>query len=221
MGNRTPRRQRGQATIEYVFLLMLVAMISFLAVVTLGKNVNSVFSNISNAIGPVSVYCTPPSGSGSLNVTAVTPTTITAGEQMRICGTGFGTQTGNYVEIVQGSNDFKSSNNCMTITNWQSNEIDLRAPDSQCANLVPGGAATTLTVNVSSVASNSTSLTPTNPVLSSVSPTSLEDNQSITVTGTNFGTLLGTSDYVEIDSPPTPGNYWQNGPGSGTAALSP
>ena len=123
------------------------------------------------ASGGVAFTVTP--GIGSLS-----PIAGPEGAVVEITGTNFG--------AVQGSSTVEFNGTPATPTNWSDTSITVTVP--------AGATSGNVVVTVDGVASNGAAFAVgTDPVISSVSPSSGSSGTTVTVTGANFGAVQGTS----------------------------
>jgi hypothetical protein len=111
------------------------------------------------------------------NITSLSPISGAVGTAVTITGTNFGATRGTSTVTFNGT--------AATPTSWTSTKI---------VAAVPTGATTGgVVVTVGSQASNAVNFTVPAPTITSLSPTSGIVGTSITIKGTNFGTVQGTS----------------------------
>jgi len=113
----------------------------------------------------------------SPSITSVSPSTARAGDSITINGTNFGSTQGTG-KVWLGSKLAGS------ITSWSSTQI--------VATVASGSISGTVQVQQNSVWGNSLSFTVITPVISSVSPTTARAGDSITISGTGFGSTQGS-----------------------------
>ena len=112
-------------------------------------------------------------------IAGIDPSSGTVGTSAIITGTNFGPTQGNSTITFNGT--------AASTTNWTATSI---------TTTVPTGATTgNVVVTVGSLASNGVSFTVTvpAPTITSLNPNSGESGTSVTITGTNFGAMQGTS----------------------------
>ena len=113
----------------------------------------------------------------SPSITSISPTTARAGDSITITGTNFGS--------TQGSGQvWLGSKLAGSYVSWSNTQI--------VATVASGATSGTAQVKQSGVWGNSVSLTVITPVITSVSPTTARAGDSITITGTGFGSTQGS-----------------------------
>ena len=126
-------------------------------------------------------------------ITGLSPTTGAVGDAVTISGTTFG--------ATQGTSTVTFNGSVATPTSWSNTSIV--AP-------VPSGATTgAVVVTVSGSASNGVTFT-VGPKINSLSPTSGAVGDSITVSGTNFGSIQGTSTVTFSGTSASPSSWSAN-----------
>jgi glucan 1,4-alpha-glucosidase len=137
-------------------------------------------------------------------ISAVSPTSASAGTQVTVTGTGFGaTQGSGYLTFSDDGTNWGAPPDTATFTldSWSNTAITFTVPTPSGSSgqfaVVPGSTAT-ITVTDSVGTSNTEDLAITagpTPAISAISPTSASAGTQVTLTGTNFGTTQGSS-YV-------------------------
>ena len=150
---------------------------------TNGSVVVSVGGLLSNGVG-----FTVTSGPG---ITALSPASGPAGTSVTITGNGFGATQGSSTVAFNGTSAAPAS--------WSVTSIV--AP-------VPAGATTgNVAVTVGGIASNPVSfVVSAAPIITSLSPTSGSTNTAVTISGSGFGSTVGTVNFTCISSP-CPSNH--------------
>ncbi|HEY2115200.1 MAG TPA: IPT/TIG domain-containing protein [Candidatus Angelobacter sp.] len=123
-------------------------------------------------------------------VSSVTPLSGTAGTAVAISGSNFGAAAGTV----------KFNGTTATITSWSSASISANVP----ALATSGSLVVTTSIGI---ASNSTSFTIPAPNISNISPSAARAGASVTINGTNFGSVTGTVTFSGIAGSPT---SWSN-----------
>lgn len=110
-------------------------------------------------------------------ISSISPTSARAGDQVTINGTNFG--------ATQGSGTvWLGSKYAASIVSWSSTQI--------VAVVASGAVSGTVQVQQSGVWGNTVAITIITPDITSVSPTTARAGDSITITGTGFGTTQGS-----------------------------
>src|ERR1044071_3482377 len=123
-------------------------------------------------------------------VSSVSPLTGTAGTAVAISGSNFGAATGTV----------KFNGTTASIASWSSTSISTSVP----ALTTSGGLVVTTSIGL---ASNSTSFTIPTPNISNISPSTARAGTSVTISGTNFGSVAGTGTFKGVaGSPPSWGH---------------
>jgi uncharacterized membrane protein YdjX (TVP38/TMEM64 family) len=113
----------------------------------------------------------------SPSITSISPTTARAGDSITITGTNFGS--------TQGSGQvWLGSKLAGSYVSWSNTQI--------VATVASGATSGTAQVKQSGVWGNSVALTVITPVITNVSPTTARAGDSITITGTGFGSTQGS-----------------------------
>ena len=123
-------------------------------------------------------------------VSSVSPLTGTAGTAVTISGSNFGAATGTV----------KFNGTTALITSWSSTSISANVP----ALATSGSVVVTTSIGL---ASNSTSFTIPAPNISNISPSAARAGASVTIGGTNFGSVAGTVTFNGVAGSPT---SWSN-----------
>ena len=123
-------------------------------------------------------------------VSSVTPLSGTAGTAITISGSNFGAATGTV----------RFNGTTASITSWSSTSISANVP----ALATSGSLVVTTSLGL---ASNSTSFTIPAPNISNISPSTARAGASVTINGTNFGSVAGTVTFNGITGSPT---SWSN-----------
>jgi hypothetical protein len=110
-------------------------------------------------------------------ISSVSPTTARAGDSITITGTNFGATQGTGAVWL-------GSKNAGSIVSWSDTQI--------VATVASGSVTGTAQVQQGGVWANYGTFTVLTPTISSVSPTTARAGDSITITGTNFGTTQGS-----------------------------
>lgn len=116
-------------------------------------------------------------------INSISPTSGPTGSSVIIAGTNFGSSQGSSQALFNGAPG--------TVSSWS---------DTQVIATVPSGATTgPVTILVNGISSNGVTFTvttpppPSNPVISTLSPLSGEVGIAVTVSGSNFGSSMGSS----------------------------
>jgi hypothetical protein len=127
-------------------------------------------------------------------ITGLSPALGPVGSSVTVSGANFGS--------AQGTSTIKFNGTSATPTSWSATSI---------AVPVPSGATTgSVVVTVSGIASNGVTFTvSSNPNITSLSPTSGAISTSVTINGTNFGTIKGTS-VVTFNGTAAPPTSWSS-----------
>ena len=123
-------------------------------------------------------------------VSSVTPLSGSAGTAIAISGSNFGTTTGTVT--------FNGTS--APVIAWSSTSISANVP----ALATSGGLVVTSSLGI---ASNSTSFTIPTPNISNISPSAARAGASVTIGGSNFGSVAGTVTFNGIAGSPT---SWSN-----------
>src|SRR6478609_3853856 len=123
-------------------------------------------------------------------VSSVSPLTGTAGTAVAISGSNFGATTGTVT----------FNGTTAPVTSWSSTSISANVP----ALATTSGLVVTTSIRI---ASNSTSFTIPAPNISNISPSAARAGASVTISGTNFGSVAGTVTFNGIAGSPT---SWSN-----------
>jgi YD repeat-containing protein len=118
-----------------------------------------------------------PATTGPPSITAVTPSSGTAGASVTITGTNFG--------AVQGTGKVTFNGAAASITSWSNTSIRATVPV-----LVSSG--NVVVTSGDGTASNGVSFTIPAPSIGNISPDSARPGTSVTISGTNFGSLPGS-----------------------------
>jgi hypothetical protein len=134
--------------------------------------ITATFAGVSSS---TSVTVTPPIVPIVPNITDVSPATATAGNQVTVTGTGFGSSQGNG-SVWLGST-------LGTIVTWS---------DTQVIAKVAAGSTTGIAqIQQAGISSNTLPFNVITPIISSVTPASGLAGTPVTINGTGFGTVTG------------------------------
>jgi len=137
--------------------------------------------------GNVTVTRDPAAGGGTSNpetltiepdITSINPTTASIGDALTINGTGFEDARG-----VNGKVTFAGSGDTTTVTSWSATQIVLN---------VPAGTTTgNVTVTTNALLTSDAATLTIKPAITNFSTTSPAIGEELTITGTNFGAVIG------------------------------
>ena len=122
--------------------------------------------------------CLPLSAQSAPQITAVTPTTATAGTQVTIAGTGFG--------ATQGSGNVWLGSTYGVVVSWSDTQI--------VATVASGSSSGVAQVLQDGVWGNQVAFTVVTPTISGISPSAGGPGTQITVNGTGFGATQGSGE---------------------------
>jgi hypothetical protein len=126
--------------------------------------------------GSTSVTVTPAVVPAVPNISSVSPATATAGTQVTVTGTGFGSSQGNG-SVWLGST-------IGSVVSWSDTQV--------IANVATGSTTGIAQIQQAGISSNSLPFTVITPIISSITPASGLPGTSVTISGTGFGTAQGT-----------------------------
>lgn len=125
-------------------------------------------------------------------INGISPSSGTPGTPVTLTGSGFGAAPGSvWFGSVQAS-----------ITSWTTTSIDTIVP--------PGVTSSSLVVNASGIDSNNPGFSIPRPTVDSFFPLSGRYGNSITITGTNFGTINAPATVKFNGTPATAASTWTN-----------
>jgi len=126
--------------------------------------------------GSTSVTVTPAVVPAVPNISSVSPATATAGTQVTVIGTGFGSSQGNG-SVWLGST-------IGSVVSWSDTQV--------IANVATGSTTGIAQIQQVGISSNSLPFTVITPIISSITPASGLPGTFVTISGTGFGTAQGT-----------------------------
>jgi hypothetical protein len=127
----------------------------------------------------VSVLLLPGFAFAVPQLSSISPTSIKAGIQLTLTGSGFGATAGSVRFSQNGSSLYVSS-----FVSWSDTQIVLTVPNG----IAPGNVA----VDNNGTFSNTIAYTTIPATLGSISPTSIQPGTQLTLTGSGFGTVAGS-----------------------------
>jgi IPT/TIG domain-containing protein len=134
--------------------------------------ITAIFAGIS---GSTSVTVTPAAAPTVPNIADVSPSTATAGTQVTVTGTGFGSSQGNG-SVWLGST-------LGTIVTWSDTQV--------IAKVATGSTTGIAQIQQAGISSNTLPFNVITPIISSITPTSGLAGTPVTINGTGFGTVTG------------------------------
>jgi phospholipase C len=138
------------------------------------------------------------------SITSVSPATASAGDIVTVTGVNFGTGQGaGYIAFSDYGVNWGAPGNSSTfvLNTWSDTAITFTVPEPSGTDgkweVIPGTTATVKVTSSAGITSSPASLaiatTGSAPVLTSLSPTTAAAGDTVTITGSNFGTTQGTS----------------------------
>lgn len=125
----------------------------------------------------------------NLAITSFSPTSGTAGQQVTINGAAFG--------ATQGTSTANMNSESMTIVSWSDTQIVADVvSDIEPGTQVP---ISVTTANGSVTAAGNFTINASTPTISAINPTSGHGGSQVTITGTGFGPIQGSSTVVAYD----------------------